>query len=78
MAGFPALPPQLMNVSSSVIDLVYSPVETELVRVARSRGYSAVDGLSVLIGQAALAFRHFFGVAPPFNSEPELRGLLAR
>jgi shikimate dehydrogenase len=77
MTGFPALPRHLTEVSSPVIELVYSPVETELVKAARARGYAVVDGLSVLIGQAALAFRHFFGIAPPFETEVELRGLLA-
>jgi shikimate dehydrogenase len=77
MVGFPELPPHLTEVSSPVIELVYSPVETKLVRAARSGGCSVVDGLSVLIGQAALAFQYFFGVAPPLDSEPELRKLLA-
>ncbi|HET9637889.1 MAG TPA: shikimate dehydrogenase [Allosphingosinicella sp.] len=78
MRGFPPLPPNLTAVSSPVIDLVYAPVETELVRAARARGHSAVDGLSVLIRQAALAFRHFFGIEAPFDSERELRELLTR
>jgi shikimate dehydrogenase len=78
MHGFPALPPNLTVVSSPVIDLVYAPIETELVRSARSRGQSAIDGLSVLIRQAALAFRHFYGAQAPFDSEPELRELLER
>jgi shikimate dehydrogenase len=78
MLGFPALPANLTDVSSPVIDLVYSPVETELIKAARARGRRVVDGLSVLLGQAALAFRHFFGVAPPFNSEVELREMLVR
>lgn len=78
MHGFPPLPPNLIIVSSPVIDLVYTPVETELVKAARGRGHSAVDGLSILVRQAALAFRHFFGVEAPFDSERELRELLTR
>ena len=46
-------------------DLVYNPRETELVRRARSRGFHASDGLGMLIGQAALAFELWLGVAPP-------------
>jgi shikimate dehydrogenase len=78
MDGFPPLPPNLAAVSSPVIDLVYAPVETELVKAARARGHPAVDGLSVLIRQAGLAFRHFFGIEAPFGSEFELRELLTR
>jgi len=78
MTGFPPLPPHLTEVNSPVVELVYSPVETELVKAARLRGCRVVDGLSVLIGQAALAFRYFFGVAPPFDTEADLRALLSR
>jgi shikimate dehydrogenase len=78
MRGFPPVPTTLTAVSSPVVDLVYAPVETELVKAARARGHRAVDGLSILIRQAALAFRHFFGIEAPFGTEPELRELLAR
>jgi shikimate dehydrogenase len=78
MQGFPPLPPNLTAVASPVIDLVYTPAETELVRAARARGHSAIDGLSVLIRQAAFAFRHLFGIEAPFDSEPELRERLTR
>jgi shikimate dehydrogenase len=78
MDGFPPLPAQLAAVSSPVVDLVYSPVETELVKAARARNYPYVDGLNVLVRQASLAFRHFFGIEAPFDSECELRELLTR
>jgi shikimate dehydrogenase len=78
MNGFPPLPPNLADVSSPVVDLVYAPVRTDLVKAALARGFPALDGLSILIRQAALAFRHFFGDEAPFDSESELRELLAR
>lgn len=78
MQGFPPLPAKLLDVSSPVIDLVYVPTETELVKAARAHGHPVVDGLSILIRQAALAFRHFFGIEAPFDSEWELRELLLR
>ena len=78
MNGFPCLPSHLADISSPVIELVYAPAETELVKAARSRGHAVLDGLNMLIGQAALAFRHLFGSTPPFNSELELRELLLR
>ena len=59
-----------------VYDLVYSPLETGLLKAARDRGLETVDGLDMLIGQAALAFEMFFGAAVPDDCDDELRGLL--
>lgn len=59
-----------------VYDLVYAPLETILLKSARERGLQTVDGLDMLIGQAALAFELFFGKAPPADTEDELRMLL--
>ena len=49
----------------AVYDLVYNPAETEFLRCARLRGCAAVGGLGMLVGQAALAFELWLGVAPP-------------
>lgn len=43
-----------------VLDLVYAPGETALVRGARALGLVAADGREVLLGQGAAAFRHWF------------------
>ena len=40
-----------------VVDLVYTPGGTALVRAARAHGVPAVDGLELLIGQGALLVR---------------------
>lgn len=45
-----------------VIDLVYSPSETALVRAARRAGIPAVDGLELLVAQGLLGFERFTGV----------------
>jgi shikimate dehydrogenase len=47
-----------------VVDAVYAPLETGLLRLARSRGLATLDGLGMLIHQAALAFDLWFGVRP--------------
>ena len=39
-----------------VSDIVYAPLETPLLAAAAARGLATVDGLEMLIGQAALAF----------------------
>jgi shikimate dehydrogenase len=42
-----------------VVDLVYGPGETDLIRAARALSIPAVDGLQLLIGQGALSFERF-------------------
>ena len=59
-----------------VYDLVYAPIETPLLKAARMRDLETVDGLEMLVGQAAIAFELFFGVAPPDDGENALRALL--
>jgi len=50
--------------SSAVLDLAYRIGETALVRDARARGLKAMDGLTMLVEQGALAFERWFNVAP--------------
>jgi len=59
------LPWERLAAGTVFYDLVYNPRETELVRRARAKGFHASDGLGMLIGQAALAFELWLGVAPP-------------
>jgi len=54
-----------------VADIVYSPLETRLLADARERGNIAVDGLGMLLHQAAPGFERWFGVRPEVT--PELR-----
>lgn len=58
---------------SVVYDIVTDPVETEFLKAAREAGFETIDGLSMLIGQAAAAFVHFFGKEPPREFDAELR-----
>jgi shikimate dehydrogenase len=61
-----------------VYDIVTHPTDTEFLQAARAAGFRTVDGLAMLIGQAAVAFEKFFGVAPPRDDgDAELRRLLA-
>ena len=59
-----------------VYDLVYSPLDTPLLTAARQRGLETVDGLTMLIAQAALAFEILFGVPVPEGHDDELRTML--
>ena len=63
---------------SVAYDIVTDPVETDFLRNARAAGFLAVDGLAMLIGQAAAAFEMFFGIAPPRAYDAELRERLSR
>ncbi|WP_221795355.1 shikimate dehydrogenase [Aquisediminimonas sediminicola] len=78
MQGQPALPIRLdhLPVAAIVNDIVYAPLETALLAEARARGNAVIDGLEMLIGQAARAFELFFGMSPPRERDAELRDIL--
>ncbi|HEY0411878.1 MAG TPA: shikimate dehydrogenase [Allosphingosinicella sp.] len=80
MAGGPRVDFDLTALlpSAIVYDIVYNPIETPLLAAARRRGLRTVDGLTMLIGQAAYAFVHFFDGEPPRQHDAELRELLTR
>ena len=80
MAGQGPLDFDLSHVppGSIVYDIVTHPLDTPLLQAARGAGFRTVDGLSMLIGQAAEAFERFFGVAPPrSDGDAALRKRLA-
>jgi len=78
MTGQPPLDLDLSPLPEQAVvyDIVYAPLETPLLAAARERALDTVDGLEMLIGQAALAFELLFGVAPPRERDDELRALL--
>ncbi|MEU9385391.1 shikimate dehydrogenase [Streptomyces sp. NPDC048279] len=63
MAAHPGLPvaPELLRPGLWVAEVVYRPLETELVRVARASGCAVLDGGGMAAFQAADAFRLFTG-----------------
>lgn len=63
---------------SIAYDIVTDPVETRFLRDARGAGFATIDGLAMLIGQAAGAFERFFGIAPPREHDAEMRERLLR
>jgi shikimate dehydrogenase len=66
MLGFPGnpVPMDAIDARHWVMDVVYTPLETELVHAARTRGARAAGGAGMCVHQAAEAFRLFAGVAP--------------
>lgn len=78
MVGYPELDLDLAAARPTAIvyDLVYVPLETNLLSRARARGLVGVGGLGMLLHQAAPGFERWFGVRPKVT--PELRDLVAR
>jgi shikimate dehydrogenase len=78
MTGQPPLPLDLRKLprSSIVTDIVYTPLETDLLARARARGNVVVPGLGMLLHQAVRGFELWFGRRPEVT--PELYELVAR
>lgn len=76
MIGNPPLALDLapLPVGAVIADIVYAPLETELLAAARRRGLCAVDGLGMLLYQAVPGFERWFGVRPEVT--PALRALV--
>jgi shikimate dehydrogenase len=66
MYGFPGNPVACRTLLRShwVADIIYSPMETELIRAARARGSAVLTGGGMCVHQAAESFRLFTGVTP--------------
>lgn len=60
-----AVPAELLGAGQAVVDLVYEPIETPLLAAARARGAMPVNGVGMLVHQAAHAFRRWTGEDPP-------------
>lgn len=77
MAGQPPLDIDLspMPAHAIVADIVYVPLETELLRRARLRGLRTSSGLDMLLHQAVPGFERWFGRRPRVT--PELRARIA-
>lgn len=52
-----------------VTDLVYTPIETVLIKHAKNAGLKTVDGLGMLLHQAVPGFEKWFGIKPQVTAE---------
>ncbi|HEY4996064.1 MAG TPA: shikimate dehydrogenase, partial [Aestuariivirga sp.] len=77
MTGQPNLDIDLsaLPADAVVADLVYVPLETDLLKAAKARGLRTVGGLGMLLHQAVNGFEKWFGVRPEVT--PELYNLVA-
>lgn len=65
-----------INKETTVLDLVYNPIKTTLLRDAEKYGCKIIDGLGMLLHQATPGFKTWFGVDPIITSEIRKRILI--
>ena len=58
------LPAKLLRSELWVAEVIYFPLETELLRRARALGCRTIDGGGMAVFQAVAAFRLFTGLEP--------------
>jgi shikimate dehydrogenase len=81
MVGSPQMPDNLLATvafraaGTTIFDMVYNPLETAFLSRGSEAGGRTVDGLTMLVGQAAKAFELFFGRNAPL-ADQQLRDLL--
>lgn len=66
MLGYPGMPvsPRLLQPGQFAADVIYTPLETEFLRAARTKGARVMGGAGMCVHQAAEAFRLFTGCSP--------------
>ena len=71
MEGQPPLAVSLDTLAdgATVADIVYTPLETDLLHRARASGHPTVDGLGMLLHQAVPGFERWFGVRPSVSDD---------
>ena len=61
------VPEQLFKKDMLVMDIIYNPLETQLLKEAKDHGCIVIDGLSMFIYQGAEQFELWTGVHPPVS-----------
>jgi shikimate dehydrogenase len=66
MTGFPGLPIATSAIQAHhwVADVIYTPLETDLLKAARAKGARVMGGAGMCVHQAVEAFRLFTGFTP--------------
>jgi len=65
--GDSPIPDASMPKGANLYDLIYNPAETRLMKAVREGGGKAVNGLGMLVRQAAVSFEIWTGVEPPLD-----------
>jgi len=58
---------ELLQKDMVVFDIIYNPLETKLLKEAREIGAKCINGIEMLVQQAAEAFKIWFKIEPPIN-----------
>ncbi len=61
------VPKALLPPNAAVMDIVYNPLKTRLLREAEERGLKTVSGLEMFVNQAALQFEAWTGETAPVD-----------
>jgi shikimate dehydrogenase len=61
------IPEDLLKGDVMVMDIIYNPIETRMLKVARAHGSKTINGLSMFINQGAEQFRLWTGLEPPLS-----------
>ena len=72
------LPAALHRRGTVVLDMVYDPLETRLLRDAQAAGCTIVDGLEMLVAQAVAQFETWTGVEAPMDVMRQTAAFLAQ
>ncbi len=59
--------PDLLRPGMVVFDIVYYPLETQLLKDARAKGLKTVDGVGMLVHQGARSLEIWLGKKPPID-----------
>jgi shikimate dehydrogenase len=62
------VPEPVLKAGMVVMDIIYNPVETRLLKMAKARGCITINGLSMFVYQGAEQFRLWTGVNPPVGT----------
>jgi shikimate dehydrogenase len=61
------IPKEGLDESKVVMDIVYDPLQTNLLRCAEEAGSLAINGLEMLVHQGAISFEKWTGLKPPVD-----------
>jgi shikimate dehydrogenase len=61
------IPPEIINEKTTVYDIVYKPVNTELIKVSKKKNAEIIYGYEMLLSQAARSFEIWLGSKAPYE-----------
>jgi len=78
--GLPSPADMLASLAQGAVvcDIVFDPVETQLLKSAVQLGFVTINGLELIIGRAAISFEALFGVRAPRAFDAQLESLLVQ